>query len=109
MKIVSLCPSLTELVFALERGTDPDLAIEIDWRSVALTFGLALAAGLLFGLSPALHATRLALRGLMADGFDAAVFAAVSRHGASRVGLALGTSAATIAASTSVSDIALGM
>ncbi len=45
------------------------------------------------------RATRLALHGLMADGFDAAVSAAVSRHGASRVGLALGTSASTIAVS----------
>jgi 3-oxoacyl-[acyl-carrier-protein] synthase I len=45
------------------------------------------------------RATRLALRGLQADGFDAAVAAAVSRHGAARVGLALGTSASTIAVS----------
>jgi 3-oxoacyl-[acyl-carrier-protein] synthase I len=45
------------------------------------------------------RATRLALRGLTADGFDAAVAAAVSRHGASRIGLALGTSASTIAVS----------
>ena len=33
------------------------------------------------------RATRLALRGLQADGFDTAVAAAVSRHGAARVGL----------------------
>ena len=39
----------------------PDLAIEIDWRAMALAFGLAAVAGILFGLSPALHATRLAL------------------------------------------------
>ncbi len=45
------------------------------------------------------RATRLALRGLTADGFDSAVAAAVSRHGASRIGLALGTSASTIAVS----------
>ena len=45
------------------------------------------------------RATRLALRGLQADGFDTAVAAAVSRHGAARVGLALGTSASTIAVS----------
>ena len=45
------------------------------------------------------RATRLALRGLTADGFNSAVAAAVSRHGASRVGLALGTSASTIAVS----------
>lgn len=45
------------------------------------------------------RATRLARRGLMADGFEAVVAAAVSRHGAARVGLALGTSASTIAVS----------
>jgi 3-oxoacyl-[acyl-carrier-protein] synthase I len=45
------------------------------------------------------RATRLALCGLQADGFDAAVAAAVSRCGAPRVGLALGTSASTIAVS----------
>ncbi len=45
------------------------------------------------------RATRLAMRGLTADGFDAAVAAVVSRHGAARVGLALGTSASTIAVS----------
>jgi 3-oxoacyl-[acyl-carrier-protein] synthase I len=45
------------------------------------------------------RATRLAMRGLQADGFDAAVAAAASRCGAARVGLALGTSASTIAVS----------
>jgi 3-oxoacyl-[acyl-carrier-protein] synthase I len=45
------------------------------------------------------RATRLALRGLQADGFDSAVAAAVKNHGAARVGLALGTSASTIAVS----------
>jgi 3-oxoacyl-[acyl-carrier-protein] synthase I len=45
------------------------------------------------------RATRLAMQGLQADGFDAAVAAVVSRHGAARVGLALGTSASTIAVS----------
>jgi 3-oxoacyl-[acyl-carrier-protein] synthase I len=45
------------------------------------------------------RATRLALRGSQADGFDTAVAATVTRHGAARVGLALGTSASTIAVS----------
>jgi predicted permease len=45
----------------------PDLAIEIDWRALALTFSLALVAGVLFGLSPALHATRLALQETLKD------------------------------------------
>lgn len=43
------------------------------------------------------RAVRLAWLGLVADGFIDAARAAIARHGAPRVGLALGTSAATIA------------
>jgi predicted permease len=47
----------------------PDLPmkLEITPQAVAFTFGVALAAGLAFGLSPALHATRLALAGVLRD------------------------------------------
>lgn len=45
------------------------------------------------------RATRLVALGLQADGFAEAVAQARSRHGATRVGLVLGTSAATIGAS----------
>jgi 3-oxoacyl-[acyl-carrier-protein] synthase I len=45
------------------------------------------------------RATRLAWAGLQSDGFAAAAQRAVERHGAARVGLVLGTSAATIGAS----------
>ena len=45
------------------------------------------------------RATRLAWLGLHTDGFAAAAADAVQRHGATRVGLVLGTSASTIAAS----------
>lgn len=45
------------------------------------------------------RATRLAWAGLQGDGFAAAVASARSRHGPARVGLVLGTSASTIAAS----------
>jgi putative ABC transport system permease protein len=45
----------------------PDLEIVIDWRSIAFTFSLALVAGLLFGFSPALHATRLAVQEALKD------------------------------------------
>jgi len=45
------------------------------------------------------RATRLAWLGMHADGFGAAVAQAVQRHGPARVGLVLGTSASTIAAS----------
>jgi len=55
------------LLLRLFDASIPDLAIEIDWRSIAFTFGLALAAGLAFGLSPALHATRLALQEALKD------------------------------------------
>lgn len=45
------------------------------------------------------RATRLAWRGLQADGVFDAVQAAIGRHGAARVGLVLATSASTIAVS----------
>ena len=45
----------------------PDLSIAIDWRGLAFTFSLALVAGVLFGLSPALHATRLGLLEALKD------------------------------------------
>ena len=45
----------------------PDLHLAIDWRSRHVLGGLALAAGVLFGLSPALHATRLALSDVLKD------------------------------------------
>jgi predicted permease len=55
------------LLLRLFDASIPDLAIEIDWRGIALTFSLALAAGLLFGFTPALHATRLALQDALKD------------------------------------------
>jgi predicted permease len=55
------------LLLRLFDASIPDLAIEIDWRSITLTFSLALAAGLLFGFAPALHATRLALQDALKD------------------------------------------
>ena len=47
----------------------PSLPFEmgITWPATAFTFGTALAGGVLFGLSPALHATRLALAGVLRD------------------------------------------
>ena len=38
------------LLLRLFDANIPDLAIEIDWRSLAFTFSLALVAGVLFGL-----------------------------------------------------------
>lgn len=37
----------------------PDLPLVVDWRVTAASFGLALMTGILAGLSPALHATRV--------------------------------------------------
>ena len=37
-------------------------AIAIDWRVIAFAFGLAVFTGLIFGLVPALHATRTPIR-----------------------------------------------
>ena len=51
----------------------PDLQIAIDWRSVAFSAGLALATGIVFGLSPALHATRLGVSDVLKDAAAALV------------------------------------
>jgi predicted permease len=60
---------LAELaVWAADRFLPPlPMKLEITAQAVAFTFGVALAAGLVFGLSPALHATRLALAGVLRD------------------------------------------
>lgn len=63
-------------------------------EDVVLPAALALPAGPWPG-----RAVALAWLGLQADGFAAAVHAAIARHGAHRVGLVLGTSASTIAVS----------
>lgn len=63
--------SLT-LVFILLRTvsrTMPTLTVElaVTWEAAVFTFGTALAVGIVFGLAPALHATRLALAGVLRD------------------------------------------
>lgn len=55
------------LLLRLFDASIPDLAIEIDWRVIAFAFSLALVAGVLFGLSPALHSTRLGLLETLKD------------------------------------------
>jgi predicted permease len=45
----------------------PDVQLVLDWRVIAFTFGFAIATGMLFGVSPALHATRLALADVLKD------------------------------------------
>jgi len=61
------------LLFRLFEANMPDLAIEIDWRSIALALGLGLGAGVLFGFSPALHATRLGVQEALKDSAGVAV------------------------------------
>lgn len=43
------------------------MKLGITWSATTFTFGIALAVGVLFGLSPALHATRLALATALKD------------------------------------------
>ena len=53
----------------------PDLELVLDWPAFAFTLGLSVATGVLFGLSPALHGTRLALSEVMKDTAGALVAA----------------------------------
>ena len=60
------------LVWAIQRvviSRVPDMPIEVvmSGPAIAFTFGIALAAGILFGLSPALHATRLTVASVLKD------------------------------------------
>jgi predicted permease len=50
-------------------GAIADLPMEprLSWTTTALSFGVALTVGVLFGLSPALHATRLAVASVLRD------------------------------------------
>jgi hypothetical protein len=63
--------ALTLVGFVLKAAVAvlPDLPLElkIEWPTTAFTFAIALAVGVLFGLSPALHATRLALASVLRD------------------------------------------
>jgi predicted permease len=45
----------------------PDTQLILDWRGLVFTFGFAVATGFLFGISPALHATRVALSEVLKD------------------------------------------
>ena len=56
----------------------PDLQLVIDWTVVGFTFGFAALTGIVFGTSPALHATRLAVSDVLKNS-AASVAAARSR------------------------------
>jgi predicted permease len=58
------------LTYALMRVAQtrfPDVPFAFSWPTVAFMLGLAVATGLLFGLSPALHGTRLAVAEVLKD------------------------------------------
>jgi 3-oxoacyl-[acyl-carrier-protein] synthase-1 len=96
-------PGLPALALALREGRSA--LRHNDFTRVPLDTWIGRVEGLeSLPLPPALatwdcRATRLAWMGLQADGFAAAAAAAARRHGATRIGLVLGTSASTIGAS----------
>ena len=53
----------------------PDMQLILDWRGLLFTFGFAVATGILFGISPALHATRVPLSEVLKDTAGAVVAA----------------------------------
>ncbi len=57
------------LIFRALGAISGDLPFEmvLDWPPLLFTVGIALAAGVIFGVSPALHATRLALARTLKD------------------------------------------
>ena len=69
--VVAGAAALTFVWLVLQAVTTfiPGLPFEaaVTWPITTFTFGVALTVGVLFGLSPALHATRLALAGALRD------------------------------------------
>ena len=55
-----------------------DVPVTLDWPVLSFAFGLAVAAGILFGASPALHATRLAVADVLKNA-SAAIVASRAR------------------------------
>jgi ABC-type lipoprotein release transport system permease subunit len=71
----------TVLIWAFYRAFSArfhDLQLVIDWTVLGFTFGFAVFTGVVFGTSPALHATRVAVSGVLKDS-AASVVAARSR------------------------------
>lgn len=65
----ALAVAMVSLVLRAATRLIPGLPVEIGitWPATVFTFGVALAAGVGFGLSPALHATRLGVASAMRD------------------------------------------
>lgn len=58
---------LTTLGIRLIGAALGDVQLVLDWPVVIATCGIAIAAGILFGLSPALHATRVSIAEVLKD------------------------------------------
>ncbi len=66
------------VIFVLVRTFDasfPDMNVVVDWRGTLFTFALAAVTGMLFGLAPSLHATRVAVAKAIKEAGSAAVAA----------------------------------
>jgi predicted permease len=66
------------VIWVLWRAFDasvPDMELMLDGSALAFAFGLSVLTGIVFGLSPALHGTRLALSEVMKDTAGALVAA----------------------------------
>lgn len=51
----------------------PSIQLVLHWPAFAFTFGIALGAGILFGVSPALHATRVSVAEVLKNAANAVV------------------------------------
>jgi predicted permease len=66
---IALAVTTAVLVVAQRKITD--FTVVLDWRMAAWTLGAALLTAVLFGMAPALHATRLSLAGVLKDSANA--------------------------------------
>jgi predicted permease len=65
-------PAALGMVWMVQRAViafipELPLTMGVSWQAAVFTFGVALAVGMLFGLSPALHATRLTVASALKD------------------------------------------
>jgi putative ABC transport system permease protein len=69
--IATIAGALTSLLvwFLFNRFSTlaPDLQLAFEWPAIAFTFAIAAGTGILFGISPALHATRLGVSDVLKD------------------------------------------
>lgn len=63
--------TVTTIVLVLVARADQDMPLVLDWRMGAWTLGAALATVVLFGMAPALHATRLSLGHVLKESANA--------------------------------------